>query len=415
MPRAIDAVPDLRDIVAPIEISAFLSDYWESKPLVIRRKTAGYYARLLSLPDVVQFLTSAELRQSDLRLVRDGAPLPVDTYTRPVPWTDGTIDRVVNADTVFAEYHARATVILEALQRKWKPLTLLCRNLETFFHQGVQANVYLTPRNARGFAAHYDTHDVFVLQTAGSKHWRVYRPLVELPLASQPCLSETEIKEQIGQPIHEFDLEDGDGLYLPRGYVHEAAAATEVSLHITIGVIAVTWAEALSQALVSLSARDLRFRRSLPVGFGHPDRTDLMATAKQLGHLFTSLQESTDVEQLLAQMFDRFVATRLPILDGHFENLDRLNDITLKTRVRKRPGLLSSLRVEDGCVSIAFHSKKVTFPSRIAPVLRFIDRGHECTPALLPGDLDREGRLVLVRRLVKEGYLTTTIGRSTPS
>src|SRR5947207_1520333 len=164
MSRGTDMVPTIADIVAPVEIRSFLSEYWETKPLVIRRKKAGHYYRVLSLPDVVQFVASTELRQSDLRLVRDGAPLPVDTYTRPLPWTDGTIDRVVNADTVFAEYHAGATVILEALQRKWRPLTLLCRNLETFFHQGVQANVYLTPKNAQGFAAHYDSHDVFVLQ-----------------------------------------------------------------------------------------------------------------------------------------------------------------------------------------------------------------------------------------------------------
>jgi hypothetical protein len=163
------------------------------------------FALLRALADhgrsgATEFITSTELRESDLRLVKDGKPLPLDRYTRPLPWTDSPTDGIVNADRVFAEYHAGATIILEALQRKWKPLTFFCRGLERFFHQGVQANAYLTPKNCQGFAAHYDTHDVFVLQIAGSKRWRIYRPVIELPLASQSSPEERELREQIGDP-----------------------------------------------------------------------------------------------------------------------------------------------------------------------------------------------------------------------
>ena len=49
----------------------------------------------------------------------------------------------------------------------------------------MQANSYYTPRRSQGFAVHHDTHDVFVLQVAGEKHWRVYDPLLELPLKAQ--------------------------------------------------------------------------------------------------------------------------------------------------------------------------------------------------------------------------------------
>lgn len=406
-------VPAIGEIIAPVEIDTFLSDYWETKPLVISRKSPGYYGRLISLTDAVDFITSTELRESDLRLVRDGAPLPRGAYTRPLPWADSTMDGVVNADRVFAEYHAGATIILEALQRKWKPLTLFCRSLETFFHQGVQANVYLTPKNSQGFSAHYDTHDVFVLQAAGSKHWRTYRPAIELPLASQPSAPERELRQQISEPIHELDLEDGDCLYIPRGYVHEASASAETSLHVTVGVIAVTWAAALSQALTLVSRRDVRFRRSLPVGFGDASRSG-DSLADQFKELVKILADSTDVQVVVEQLYDRFVSTRLPILAGLFDDLVNLDDITLQTRVTKRPGLLSSLQREDGSLSISFHAKKVMLPLHLESILRFMDTAGGFTPASLPGGLDHDGRLVLVRRLVKEGYLTMGISAGQP-
>ena len=47
-------------------------------------------------------------------------------------------------------------------------------------------NVYLTPPSSQGFTAHYDAHDVFILQIAGSKHWRLYDAPLRLPMESQP-------------------------------------------------------------------------------------------------------------------------------------------------------------------------------------------------------------------------------------
>ena len=49
----------------------------------------------------------------------------------------------------------------------------------------MQINAYITPPENQGFAAHYDTHDVFVLQVAGSKRWTIHAPVLEHPLPGQ--------------------------------------------------------------------------------------------------------------------------------------------------------------------------------------------------------------------------------------
>ena len=68
----------------------------------------------------------------------------------------------------------------------------------------MQANAYLTPAGAAGLAPHHDTHDVFVLQVAGAKHWTVRAPVVDTPLprhvsdhdaaAGQPVLFEADMR-----------------------------------------------------------------------------------------------------------------------------------------------------------------------------------------------------------------------------
>ncbi|MCL4675526.1 MAG: hypothetical protein KJZ59_05775, partial [Pararhodobacter sp.] len=60
-----------------------------------------------------------------------------------------------------------------------------CRALESVLSCDLQTNIYLTPDNAQGFRTHYDSHDVIVLQTHGSKTWNIYESPLELPLRSQ--------------------------------------------------------------------------------------------------------------------------------------------------------------------------------------------------------------------------------------
>ena len=58
-----------------------------------------------------------------------------------------------------------------------------CTRLAAELGHPVQANAYVTPPPSRGFSAHYDVHDVFVLQLAGRKHWTIHAPVLADPAA----------------------------------------------------------------------------------------------------------------------------------------------------------------------------------------------------------------------------------------
>ena len=131
----------------------------------------------------------------------------------------------------------------------------------------VQINAYITPPQSQGFSAHYDVHDVFVLQIAGEKQWFIHEPVFESPLRSQPWNDRsTAVAEAATQaPVIDTVLRPGDALYLPRGYLHSAKALGGVSVHLTVGIHPVT-RYALVEALLALAADDLSLRTSLPLG-----------------------------------------------------------------------------------------------------------------------------------------------------
>lgn len=107
-------------------------------------------------------------------------------------------------------------------------------------------NLYLTPPNAQAVAAHADDRDVLVWQAAGSKRWKVYDSPIRFPYPeeqvgkSEECPVPEETLE--AEPRLEVTLREGDVLYMPRGFVHEAFTSEEApSLHLTIAMATYDW------------------------------------------------------------------------------------------------------------------------------------------------------------------------------
>ena len=79
-----------------------------------------------------------------------------------------------------------ATIVLQGLHRTWEPVLDFTQDLAADLGHPVQVNAYVTPAQNTGFSDHYDVHDVFVLQVAGEKRWRIREPVHPSPLRDQP-------------------------------------------------------------------------------------------------------------------------------------------------------------------------------------------------------------------------------------
>lgn len=376
----------------------FLQDYWSVRPLHRPGADPGGFADLFSLAAVDELITTRMLRQPQFRLVKDAEPVAANRFTRCVGVAMRTLSDVADPGRIIEEFNSGSTIALQALQRYWLPLTRFCRDLELTLTHPVQANAYITPPAARGLGMHFDTHDVFVLQVAGTKRWVLHEPVVELPMPAQKHPVETD-----DQPLLDIVLAPGDFLYVPRGFLHAATSMEQVSAHLTIGILADTW-YALLQEAAQQAVDEVAFRAPLPIGFAY-DNSDFVDAVKETLQQFATWVALLSPEQVAEKRRQRFWDGRAPILNGHFRASAQLENINDATRLGRRPGAAMYLETDSDHIVLHLGDRKLKMPASVKGAVCIITGSNSFTVSDLSDQLDQEGRLVLVRRLVKDGAL----------
>jgi hypothetical protein len=167
-----------------------------------------------------------------------------------------TLSPPVSAASCLSAHQRGYTLVVRDMPARCLQVCLLAEALEQQLGLPAGANLYLTPpgacgclvcgrhfpgraasvgalrhvpallAGAQGLQAHYDDHDVWVLQLAGSKHWCVGPPQTPaLPLTYAPRLPVQPPEQHGAAAVQRVLLQPGDALYIPRGWVHEACAA----------------------------------------------------------------------------------------------------------------------------------------------------------------------------------------------
>ena len=366
------------------DAQTFCTKVWASR-VHLHHTDPSDLVGLLSLADVDHLLTSTALRTPALRVVQDGSVLPSSRFTRSATLAGAPLTGLVDGRKVLALFDAGATVVLQGLHRYWPPLTELVRALELELGHPCQANAYLTPPGSQGFARHSDTHDVFVFQTHGRKLWEV--------------VDDDEVREVL--------LEPGISMYLPTGTPHSARSQEQASLHVTLGINQVTWREALRSAVEGILA-DERYGAPLPAG--HLE--DIEGLTELFGEQLSTLGKriaGADAAALVDRHTTRFLTGRTPALGGGLVDLVSLDSLDDATRIERRPTSACVLRpAEDeqaGKLSVLLGDRELRMPARLLAPLEFVRDRESFTVGELSPWLDPESRLVVVRRLVREGLL----------
>jgi hypothetical protein len=383
------------------DVGAFTSGHWGTAPLRRSSGGAGSFDDLLSLADVDHIVSTTAPRRPAIRLVRDGEPIPPASYTRTAQVGGERVEGLIEPGRVFDLYGQGATIVLQSLQRSWAPLTRFCRELELELGHPVQANAYLTPPGAAGLAPHHDGHDVLVLQVAGSKRWVVSEPLVEAPLPHQRA---DRARAAASPVLFEAEVLPGDVLYLPRGFIHAARSQQAASLHLTIGVLARTVADVVHDLVRRAVDADPGLRRSLAPG-AVDDPATLEGVVAAAAAALAAWAGDVDPAPVAADLARRFTAGRRPLLEGQLQQLAGLDAIGDTTCVRRRPR--SSWRLEGAgeTLDLVLGDRTVTLPAPLRPALERLAAGAPLAVGDLGDLLDGPSRLVLVRRLVREGAL----------
>lgn len=339
-------------------------------------------------------MTAGGLRHPAFRVVKEGATIGLGDYAEDIPWTPTSFSGTARVERVAAEFEGGATIVLQALQYQHEPLAEFCRELERELGHPVQANAYYTPASAQGFKVHHDTHDVLCLQVEGEKRWLVYPPVLELPLKHQKYIAEMG---DPGEPVMDVTVRAGDTLYLPRGWLHQAMTSDSPSLHLTVGINVATWRDAVREALDEVADEDVAFRRGVDQDAVAPDG------------LLEALAERLVPDAVARRRRRALVEGRRPIRPDAFDQLRALEELDVDTALVRRETVIADFEAAEDSARLSFEGQALHFPARIAPEIEFVLHSDgSFTAADLPGRLDDESRLVLVRRLVRDGLLRIT-------
>src|SRR5580698_10696248 len=241
----------LDDLLHPCNVQEFLANYAGTGFLHVPGE-AQKFASLLPWSALNDILRTHRFGAKGIRMVSGGRTIPQEAFLK---------DGIVRAPEMTELLREGATLVLERVDCMYEPLTGLAENLERVFAVPIQINMYAGWRVAHGFDVHWDDHDVFVVQVAGRKHWKIYGVTEKFPIKNSV---ELHSQPPTGDPVFDGLLTQGDVLYMPRGWWHIAIPCDEPTMHLTVGLTSPTGAD-LMVWLAQRLKRDEFMRRDLPL------------------------------------------------------------------------------------------------------------------------------------------------------
>jgi ribosomal protein L16 Arg81 hydroxylase len=375
----------LGSLVAPFTKAEFFSRYWEKQPLVVHRGNANYYDGLFSLDDF------------DDAIARD--PSYVKLANAETKKNVSYMPVAPGLEAVLADLRDGGTLVLDQLHNKDPNLGLLCSALAPEFSHRFQTNLYLTPPKGKGFAPHWDNHDVFILQVEGSKLWHVEKERRVVPKKQQ--VPSDEDRELTGD-VHTFTLNKGDLIYIPRGFVHAAECGSEFSLHITLGVTGVYYEDMLNSAVAAIVQQDESLRGPLPFAFMHGDQEELV---KRFKAILIQMADDTFLNAFVEEFRDQCVKHFKLDVSGQVSSFLRPVPLLITDVVGPRRGTVYQVHSGDESVRLNFGARSIVFLDIFKEALDFALKTPSFVIGDIPSDLQDAERIVFIERLMQEGLI----------
>lgn len=249
-------------MVGPLEVHYFYRYIFQRSCYFVTRRDNNYFKGLFS--------SDALLHMAQKNYLRYGENINVATYTKEGGRKTHNLEGRVFACQLKKFVESGCSIQCINPQSFSDEIWYLCEILQELTNSFVGANTYLTPANSAGFAPHWDEVDAFILQVEGKKYWRVWAPDdgdSALPDESSRNFTEHEMVSK--NLVFEGTLEEGDTLYIPRGFYHSASTGNKPSLHVTVSLChKVTFTHLMKSVADdvwdSIRSNRLLGRRSLP-------------------------------------------------------------------------------------------------------------------------------------------------------
>jgi ribosomal protein L16 Arg81 hydroxylase len=281
----------LRDILAPLSPEEFFREFWSREFLHIPGP-AGKFSHYFPWEALNEALEQHRFDPRRLLLVKSGLKIDPGRYLN---------GNRVDAQRIINELSSGATLIFNGCDEVQPALRDLCVHLERLLHHRVVVNLYAGWRRDSGFNVHWDDHNTIILQVAGRKQWKVWKPTRKYPLRDDvPEVAPARSAE----PVWDHTLEPGGLLSIPRGWWHVAHPPDEPSLHLTVSLSSPTGIDLLRWLAEQMKSSETA-RMDLPVLAGRSERTNW---TESLRADLLALLDGNPIDRYLAELDSKTVA-----------------------------------------------------------------------------------------------------------
>jgi ribosomal protein L16 Arg81 hydroxylase len=267
----VDPGNDFDRVVESVGRDSFLRNHWGQGFLHLAGPPSRF-SELLSWSELSAILGARGLNLDRVRMYVDGKALPREQFM-----VTGRIRPYLSAGSVLNRLGEGAMLIVDSIEEHAPQVRRLASAFEDALRSDTVVNLYAAWRSDKGFDLHWDRQDTFILQVCGSKRWQVFEPTRLHPLGddlSKPLRPSRP-------PVWDGLLQQGEALYLPRGWWHVALPVDEPTLHLTVTVVPAAGPDFLAWLVERLKRHEL-VRANLPAAATRGDKSAYLSALRAI-------------------------------------------------------------------------------------------------------------------------------------
>lgn len=374
----------------------FFEKYFEKQALFMSNEGKNDPSEIFGYKDLDDLLSTQKLNYPHLKIYKDGIEVPFSAFEKKDKHQPFSYADISKSIEYFSKGHS---LIINRIDRLNSRLNALSRELESDIQMEVQVNLYLTPADNFGFDIHFDSHDVFILQLAGTKSWTLYQ--------SDTALATDQIKtskppQQSFEEEARYLLKTGDVLYVPRGKYHQAKSTDETSMHLTIGVFPLMGYQ-LVQQLAAKCQNDLFFRKSPPLeSASQTEKSEYYQSfVQKLHQLITPLS----VEEAISQGRQRMLKQQDLNFKGILLNQLKAHLLNEHSVIRMRPGVRAEIKAGKRAIKIIMPQQVISLPVFLTPLVNDILAKREILVSSIKNAGVNPQKSQVLNRLIVQGLI----------
>jgi hypothetical protein len=368
-------------------VEDFFNNYLFKSPLVIKGKSNDY-SHLLDYDVLDHLINLVNWNYPDLLLYKIDHAISAQNYTYKWKYINEDFEDSVDINKVINHFLDGHTIVLRSIERYCDPILSLCSNMETELGYFIHADAIVSPPHSHvNLRADYDG---FLMQMISSGNYKI--------------IQDQNIDKDVNTFEEEIIINPGESIYIPKNWTYTYKTDKEVSISILLVIRPMRWIDLFRLSFadqVKIMAKNLEYRKSLPV-YKDGEQRDYKATFCEL---MDKVEKNLSIDNVRHIAIESFIKSSIHYEKGRLVSIESIKDIDFQSIIR-RDELINYYYDENGTeIVLKFLGKTIIFPLRARISIKFILQNTKFLVRDIKGLISLEGKLEIVKRLVKEGLL----------